>query len=222
MSEETKTDALAVVTPDIEGQGLLTEFEHAALLQHRQKKGQPGLSPHLEAQLYELFLQGIACEAIAKQNPGISVGQILEARLQHDWDGRYKRYLEDLFSKAKGSAEQIHLEALEFLRTYIAVVHKAFGAKAKKFLQTGNPKDLPNFEKGVSWKQYKQQIELLLKLTGQTPPERTHVSGTVTHEHHLTLSSAQPQAAVLPGGMTSDEADTALAALEEASRAKKP
>jgi len=200
--------------PDVEGLGILTEFEREALRQHRAKKGTTSLSPHLEAQLYEVFLQGNSCETIAKLNPGIPIGQVLETRLQRNWDGRRERYLEELMASAKANVTQIQLEALEFLRTHLAVIHKAFGVQAKKFLQSGNLKDFPKTD--LSWKQYKEQLELLMKLTGQAPVERKEVSGTVTHEHHVVPSPAVDvkPVAVLPGGMPSATAADALAVFE--------
>jgi hypothetical protein len=193
----------------------LTDFERTALAKHRSTQGEKSLSPTFQAELYGLFLAGVSCEDIVKANPGTTLGQVVEARLNNSWDARRDRYIDDLMVNAKSRVQQIQLEALEFLRTSIAVAHRAFGQKAQKFLQTGAKKDFPDFAAtGMGWKQYKEQLELLLKLTGQAPVERRDVSGTVTHEHVIKQEEgAQPPAPTLQV-MTPQAAAEALAALE--------
>jgi hypothetical protein len=190
---------------------LFSDHERLALEAHRLDKSWPTLSPVLQVQLYELFLAGTSCEEIAKLNPGLTLGQILETRLHYGWDDRRNRYIEDLMAHAKERLQQTQLESMDHLRTTLAVAHRAFSNKAKKFLQTGNPKDLPEYSQvGLTWKQYRETLELLLKLTGQAPVERTEVSGTVTHQH----VAAPGAAATIATGLTPAGAAAALEALE--------
>lgn len=209
----------------LEGVGLLTEHEHSVLHAHREMQKSRGspyaatLSPVLSDQLYEVFLQGTSCEEIARNNPGISLGQVLEARLASHWDDRRTRHLEDLLDNAKGRLQQTHLEAAEFVRGYLTAVHKALGSKSKKFLQTGQMKDFPKFTDEVSWARYKQATELLMKLTGQNV-ERQQVSGVVEHRVTVTRPPSDAPAGTQPplGGMAPEVAAEALAALEEGSK----
>lgn len=206
---------------------LLSDFERDALAHHQElkktkKRELAPLSPSLEADLYEVFLLGCSCEDIAKNNPGISHGQVLEARLDHDWDARRSRYIDDLLDNAKPRMQQTQLEAIEFLRTQLGVVHRAMAAKAKKYVQTGKPGDLPKFTDDISWGRYKQMLEMLMKLTGQ-PDERKQLSGTVTHQHNVTVTPGpeQPKLVAHQGGMPAEDAAAALAAIESLRPPKK-
>jgi hypothetical protein len=206
---------------------VLTEFERQTLGIYRQD-GRPHypVGPALQAQLFELFLLGTGCEEITKLNPGLGLAQVLEARLAYRWDDTKARYRDDLMGAAKDRATQTLLEAADFLRTNLSVAHRSFARKAKKFLQTANPKDLPNFSTAsrLSWKQYRECLELLLKLTGMAPPEKK----TVKHEHSLVPAAPVPGGVVAPAGeppglpqelpasFTPGAAALALAAIEKA------
>lgn len=113
---------------------------------------------------------------------------------------------------AKDRLQQTQLESMDHLRTTLAVAHRAFSNKAKKFLQTGNPKDLPDYSQvGLTWKQYRETLELLLKLTGQTPPDRSEADITVTH----VVTQSGDDAKTISTGLTPASAAMALQALED-------
>lgn len=218
MSDD-KTQALVVIPPNPMEQlklEVFTEFETSALETYLANgRSHYALSPILATQLYELFLAGSSCEEITKLNPGLELGQVLEARLVNGWDDARARYTRELMQGAKAKATQTLLEAMEFLQTNLSVAHRAFAKKAKRFLQTGNPKDLPSFTSAskLSWKQYRETLELLLKLSGMSPPERKDIN--VNHTVNP-ASVSQPGTSALPAAMTPSSAALALAAIEKA------
>lgn len=58
------------------------------------------------------------------------------------------------------------LEGLQFASDGMAVFHRLVGDKFRRYLQTGDPKDLGDME-NMGFKTYKDLVELLQKLTGQ-------------------------------------------------------
>lgn len=142
----------------------LTADEHIALERFR-RSGQPVLSPTASAQLYEVWMQGLTCEALVKLNPALNLGCIVHARVEHRWDERRDAYLADIYANANDRLKQIGAESLNFLGLTLAVSHKQFGEKMARYLKTGDPNDLGVFQI-TSLHQYKQVIETIARLTG--------------------------------------------------------
>jgi hypothetical protein len=140
----------------------------------------PPLSPKTSAELYGLFLAGSSCEEIARLNPGLGLGIIVKARIDFDWDGKKEEYINNLFSTIKEKTTQTQLEAIEFSATSMAVFHKLWNTRFKKFLQTGDESELGDL-KNMSFKVYKEISEGLLKLTGQDKKQQV-ISGEVVHK----------------------------------------
>ena len=156
----------------------LNPTEKRAYLEYVSKQ-KPPLSPKTSAELFNLFLNQASCEEIARLNPGMGLGAIVRARVDLNWDEKREVYLEMLHDSTKLKAGKTQLEAIDFATNFMSVYHKMFNDKFKKYLQTGNPEDLGDFEH-MSFKQYKDNVEMLLKLTGQDTQQR--VSGTITHK----------------------------------------
>lgn len=128
--------------------------------------GKPGLAVSYGARLYELWLQGSTVEQIVELNPGLSKGVVLKARVDGLWDERREAYLAELMSTAQDRVRLVALESVNFMGLLLAVANKQHGEKLKRYLQTGDPKELGNFDI-KSIKQYKEVIEMLTKITGQ-------------------------------------------------------
>lgn len=109
----------------------------------------------------------------------MGLGAIVKARVDLGWDEKREVYLDLLHDSTKLKAGKTQLEAIDFATNFMSVYHKMFNDKFKKYLQTGNPADLGDFEH-MSFKQYKDNVEMLLKLTGQDTKQQ--VSGTITHK----------------------------------------
>jgi hypothetical protein len=116
--------------------------------------------------LYEEFINGASCENIAKANPEFALGAIIEARIQHKWDERRDEYLANLYRFANERAMQVQMEAVSYVSDILTATHKLMGSKYKKYIQTGNPIHLEGLDISNP-KEYKNTIELLMKLTGQ-------------------------------------------------------
>jgi hypothetical protein len=147
--------------------------------------GQPRLSPSLQEQFFQLFLQGKTCEEIVRLNKGYSLAQIVTARIEGDWDAIRDEYIQNLLATSRGRYQQATLESVQFMADILAVANKKFGDAARLYLQTGDEKYLKHFQI-ENIHQYKQIIEILQKLTGvdqQKPPSMQKVEGDITHHH---------------------------------------
>lgn len=184
----------------------LTSREEAAYRQHMQAN-EPALSPILQMELFELYLRGSNCEEIARVNKGIRLGAIVRASIEGDWHGRRQLYVKGMLDGLKTRVTQAQGEAVGFLADYLAVAHKLYGDKFKKFMQTGNEDELGSL-KPTSISQYKAVLELMLKATGQADQKTTIVKGEVKHQHE------QAQVNVFNTPLTPEQAMEAVFALQ--------
>lgn len=165
MSDDT---AITVPTPEERALALLSVEERVELERFR-RSGKPGLSPQAALKLYQLWVEGVTCQEIVALKPEFSLGLILHTRIDQRWDLRREAYLADLYLNANDRLKQVGAEALNFLSIVLAAAHKDHGERLKKYLMTGDPKDL-----GVmhitSMKEYKATIETIAKLTGADRP----------------------------------------------------
>ncbi len=171
---------------------------------YRRRPPQPRLAPSLEAQLYEGFLAGMSCEDVSAQNPGISVGQVVATRIDCQWDERRRRYLEDLLLRAGARVQQVQLEAMEFLRLRLACTHKAYTKQAKKYLQTGATRDMP--ERLLNWREYKDTMELMLKLVGKDAqgPTQQHLPSAPPANVEVRVSVEPPASGAVTPRLASE------------------
>lgn len=154
-------------------------------------RSEPALSPQFQAQLFELFLNGSSCEEIVKLNPGLQLGSVVAARIRGNWDERRDEHLNKLLEGIRERVQQVTLETVEVMADTLAVANKMHAKKLKKYLQTGNPEDLKGIDfTPTSMRQYKDVVDLLMKLTGQDKQQK--VSGEIKH----TVDTPVPVAAV--------------------------
>lgn len=131
-------------------------------------KNKPSVSPSRAVKLFELFLHGISCEEIVKINaPEFCLEQVLEARVRDGWDEKRDAYTTQLYAGAVENVRQIQVESVHFVADMLAAAHKQHGDKIRRYLQTGDEKDLAGAMSIGSFQTYKQVAETLLKLTGQ-------------------------------------------------------
>ena len=171
-------------------------------------RGPPPISPLTQAQFLALFLRGKSCEEIQSINPGFPLGAIIKCRLEGDWDRRLDEYREQLFTGIRDKLTQVELESVNFLTDLLSVAHKQQGGKLKKYLQTGEEKELGDITIN-SIRAYAQTLELLVKVTGQDQK---------VIEHHHTLQKATDAKVVDVAKLseaTSDQAASILAQLIE-------
>lgn len=143
---------------------LLTEIEKKAYEDYA-KSGRPPLSFKTSLELYQLFLTGMSCEEIAKLNPGFNLGMIVRARVEHLWDQRRDTHINELYENASTQLRQTAMESVKFLGVVLAAAHKLHGEKMARYIQTGDEKELGSLNIG-SFKQYKEVVETLMKISG--------------------------------------------------------
>jgi len=182
---------------EIEG---LPPVELEAYSKYVSKGGAP-LSPGVQAQLFSLYLHGDSCEEIAELNKNFTLGMIVKAKVDGLWEHKRIAHLRELLDSVKDRVTQTQLESALFASDLLAATHKIHGKKLRKAIQTGNEDDAGELAIH-SIKQYRDAVDLLLKVTGQDTKQQVTVKGEQTHTIEF------------KGKMTPQEAALALAAIE--------
>lgn len=145
------------------------------------------------AQMFELFLEGYTCAAIAKINPPFREGDLLYLRKRYEWDRNRDEFTFNLQVQMGSKLAKAKLESLEFITNQMAVVHKEFREKSLKYLQTGKEEDKPEHWI-TSPSAYKGLLEAMQKITG----EDRVTSQNIRSEAKVTLESSQPITIITP------------------------
>jgi hypothetical protein len=182
----------------------LTDSELAALQVFKKNYRKGGLesfplAPQTAIQFFSLFLQGKTLKEIADINPQYSLGTITNSAVEGRWDLKYKEYLEELYTKARTRVAQTAAEGVGFIADLLAVTHIKDGTKLKRYIQTEDPDCLKggNFEI-QSLRQYKEAVEVLMKLTGQDNIKKVQISDTTPQKQEVEGETKQ-EPAKLPG-----------------------
>jgi hypothetical protein len=185
----------AIVLTQADKEALLTERE---LREYRiyMRLQQPPMAQSTQAGFFNLFLQGNNCEEIQRLNPnGFSLGAIVRARIDNDWDLKLQEHQQQLMTKVRERVQQVTLETVERIANEMAASNRLVNDRVKKFLQTGDVVELQGTSVG-SVKHLKEMVEMLAKLTGQDSKKTTQVGGTVEHRHVMETAPVNP--ALLP------------------------
>lgn len=133
---------------------------------------QPPMAVSTALQFFQLFLNGSSCEDIVRLNPnGFSLGAIVRARLENNWDQYLAEHKIELMAKIRDRVQQVTFETVDRLTLEMAASNKLTTDAVKKYLQTGDVAELKNTGVG-SIRHLKDAIEMLQKLTGQDQPKR--------------------------------------------------
>ena len=184
----------------------LTPREDVALFRWKSAGKLMPLSPSKAVEFFALFLNGTSCEQIVDLNPGYDLGLVIHTRLVDGWDRRVAEHRDMLYRDIRESTKQLQAEAVVFTADTIRAAHKLLGQKLKRFIQTGDVKALEGMHESFlirSQKQYRDAVEMLLKLTGQDRETK------VQHDHNVNVPSTPT------GPMTPEQAADMLAALEK-------
>jgi hypothetical protein len=193
----------------------LLDSEEREAYQEYLSKRKPPLAPSTSASFFQLFLQGHSTKEIARLNPAFGLGIIVQARIDNNWDKARDDHLNHLMLNIRQVTQQKQLGSIRFLVDAMSAFEKLAGEKFQRYVQTGDPSHLGEW-KSMGIKQYKELVELILKLTGQDSNKK--VSGDVVHRHvieetpSITLSPHKP--------FSAQQADTMLQALDEEMQAK--
>jgi len=173
----------------------------------------PPLAASTAANFFQLFLGGHTCEDIARLNPAFGLGIIAKARVDHDWDAQRDQHLEHLMLNIRQVAQQKQLGSIRFVSDALAAFEKLAGEKFQRYIQTGDVAQLGEW-KDMNFKQYKELVELILKLTGQEGNTTKKVTGDVLHRH-VVEDNAQPVTVRGDRPMTASEAEILLTKLDQ-------
>jgi hypothetical protein len=186
----------------------LSHREEAAYRANLKAK-EPPLSPDKQSQLFELYLRGTSLEQIARVNsPHLKLGHVVRASVEGGWWERRELYVQGMLDGLRGRVQQVQGEAVDFLADFLAVFHKLYGDRFKRFLQTGDEKELGGMMP-TNLGQYRVLLELMLKATGQG--EKKTIGGVV--QHTVSVESTTVPNPALGQPMTDEQAMQALFAL---------
>lgn len=166
--------ALVKHNPDAVPEG--KRFSHAEWRAYEAHKkavaaGKEGvLSSSIAGQMFEQFLNGSSCTQIAREWRGFQLGAIVSAAINNSWFDKRQEYLDHLHGTTVERAKQIAAESVEFTGTLLAVAHKQWGEKLRRYLATGNESELDGFQIR-SIDQYRKVIQTFLELTGHKPSD---------------------------------------------------
>lgn len=179
----------------------LDDKERSALAYWQASK-QPDLAPAKRVELMALYLRGYSTDQIRKEHPVFTLGQIVHAKIVDRWDLAIEQYALRL---RDSMIDQVTLTTMETARTLVDVLAAAnhfLGVKARKYLETNNPADLPFPIDKV--RDYQALIASYQMVIGG-PPKKV--------EHSVTGGAAptQVQAQVVVEGEEEDEDSKVLA-----------
>lgn len=151
------------------------------------KSDQASVAPSTNAKFFALFLAGKTVAEIHRLNSNLSLGQVVAARIQGDWDRRRVEYMDELLKGAADRQVQSQLESIEFLQDMLAVLKKRDGDKYRLYLQTGDESHLNGTLQINSIDAIKKVVEAIQKLQGTE--QTVHVIKSET-----TAAPAEPKA----------------------------
>lgn len=138
----------------------------------------PPVAVVTQLKFFELYLNGNSCLAIQKLNNNWHLGAIVSCAVQGQWEIKRQEHIASLLDGARQRIQQVTLESVNFLADVLAAANKQHGLKLKKFLQSGNEQDLGDLSIN-SLKQYREAVEMLMKMTGQDSKK----TAEITHHH---------------------------------------
>lgn len=143
----------------------LTQMERSSYLAYS-RTDPASLAISTQAQLFELYLHGKTCEDIHTLNPALPLGAIVAACIEGGWYQQRQEHISGLFDAIRERVTQVQLESINFIADALSAAHKEQGERVLKYLQTGNNSHLDKAWVR-SFKQYREALEILMKLTGQ-------------------------------------------------------
>lgn len=189
----------------------LTVLEREEWQKWRRSNDPSPLAASTALKMYELFLLGHSCEEIVRSNENrFPLGLVVDARMRYKWDRRRDEYLNKLFNDAGDIVRQRQIEGAVFLGDVLAAAHKQYGGQLRKFMQTGDVKDLPDQFKADSITKYKMIVDALTKITGQDKKDAPTITPAVQVIGNNVTLAEQPK-----GAMDSQDALTLLRLLDD-------
>lgn len=158
--------------------------------------GKYQISPETVASFFQLYLNGSTPEEIASLNKGFNLEAIHWAMVKYDWPTQRDKYLMDLQDNIRLKMVKTQLEATSLLTDMISASNKRNSEKLKKYIQTGNDKDLDGAMNIETLGGLLKAIEGLQKITGAD--KTTKVKSEHTETLNVNVNSQQGNSSLSP------------------------
>jgi hypothetical protein len=210
--EKPKDDVIDAIVPVAPARSL-TDRERRALEAWR-KRGDAPIPLDESIRMYELYLNGYSCEQIEKTlrstNPNIpsySLGQLVNARIDHDWDERRLRHLNELYEEVNERVRKTKADVTSFLSDVLTVTHVEEGEKLRRWLVSHKDADKSMFQvSGIG--SYKEVLALFMNISGLSNKGRR---GRVTNPTQVNVfNGPTKEESPKPAGKLSPKSNEAL------------
>lgn len=136
------------------------------------------LSPDAAARFFELFLNGSDAHEIHRLNKAFPIGSILDAQVRQKWTEKREAFYGELQDKVKNKVMKAQMETTELMTDILSAARRKYSDKLKKFIQSGDERDLDGVL-GVDTIQGLLKVtEGLLKITGQDRVSKVKTENT--------------------------------------------
>ena len=209
MSDSTKTDVITIEPSFDDSARALLSVPDLKLLNEYMLAGGKQLAPQTVGSFFELYLNGSDVAEIHRLNKAFPVEAIHWARIKYHWDSEKDRYINRLHMTVREKLLKTQAETVGLLSDMLAAANKKHGDKLKKYIQTGDEKDLAGALSIDSVNGLLKVVEGIQKITG-APPQK------VTHEETLNVNVAT----TTDGALSAETAAKILAAVADDKRKK--
>jgi hypothetical protein len=193
---------------------VLTQSECEVLEKYVQSGGRE-LSPDSIARFYELFLNGSDCREIQRLNKPFPLEAIIWARVKYQWDMQKDEYIAQKQMVVRDKVMKAQLEATDLVADMLVVARRQHGDRLKKFIQTGDEKDLGGAMRIESLHSLMKTIESLLKITGQ---DRNIKNTNVTENKQTVDVNVNANVSGTQAALNADDAAKILSIVADAKR----
>lgn len=149
------------------------------LLKRYINDGKHQLSPETVTRFFELYLNGSDCREIHRLNKSFPYEAILWARIKYKWDDQKDMYIISLQNNIRGKVVKAQLETTSLVTDLLVATNKKYGDKLKRYIQSGDEKELDGALSVDSISGLLKLADGLLKVTGQ---DRTTVQKNETKQ----------------------------------------
>lgn len=177
------------------------------------EKGGHPLSPVISTNMFELFLNGSDAHEIHRLNSAFPLGAIMDAQIRYKWTAARDADALARQSKMRDTVMRAQVATTELMSDMLVAANKQHSDKLKKFIQTGDEKDLDGALNIESLHSLLKITEGLLKITGQDRVSKVKTENT--QNLNVSLTGAGPS-----NDLSDEEAGQILEILSDAKRRK--
>lgn len=183
MSEDNKPEIIDITpkkpaeTFEEKAERLLSRDDWRDLKKYIKEKNLP-IAPVTVASFFELYISGSDIHEIYRLNPSFDKQALNWARIQYNWDFEKEKAISDLQTQIYDKVVKAQAELVDLLTTMTTVAHKKNIYKYKKYLQTGNDKELKGAVDATSLNAILRIVDGLQKITGADRTMKTENENT--------------------------------------------